>query len=50
MNSWHHGYFEYAVNFNIDGRFIPHEMARLFFLAEQGASFYNDPHMKVIPT
>jgi WD40 repeat protein len=38
VDSWHHGYFEYAVNFNIDVRFIPREMARLFFLSEEYAA------------
>ncbi|HUT23170.1 MAG TPA: DUF4214 domain-containing protein, partial [Sumerlaeia bacterium] len=38
VDSWHHGYFEYAVNFNIDVRFIPREMARLFFLSEEYAN------------
>ena len=31
-------YFNYAVNFNIDVRFIPREMARLFFLSVEYAN------------
>ncbi|HUT24080.1 MAG TPA: DUF4214 domain-containing protein, partial [Sumerlaeia bacterium] len=38
VDSWHHGYFDYAVDFNIDVRFIPREMARLFFLSEEYAA------------
>jgi hypothetical protein len=38
VDSWHHGYFDYAVNFNIDVRFIPREMARLFFLSTEYAN------------
>ena len=38
VDAWHHGYFEYAVNFNIDVRFIPREIARLFFLSEEYAA------------
>jgi hypothetical protein len=37
VDAWHHGYFDYAVSFNIDVRFIPREMARLFFLSEEYA-------------
>jgi hypothetical protein len=35
VDSWHHGYFDYALAFDIDVRFIPREMARLFFLSEE---------------
>jgi hypothetical protein len=35
VDAWHHGYFDYAVSFNIDVRFIPREMGRLFFLSEE---------------
>ncbi|HUT23637.1 MAG TPA: DUF4214 domain-containing protein, partial [Sumerlaeia bacterium] len=35
VEAWEIGYFEYAVSFNIDVRFIPREMARLFFLSEE---------------
>ncbi|HUT25311.1 MAG TPA: DUF4214 domain-containing protein, partial [Sumerlaeia bacterium] len=38
VDSWHHGYFEYAMNFNIDVRFVPREMARIFFLSEEYAA------------
>ena len=38
VDSWHHGYFDYAVSFDIDVRFIPREMARLFFLSEEYAA------------
>ncbi|HUT25787.1 MAG TPA: DUF4214 domain-containing protein, partial [Sumerlaeia bacterium] len=31
-------YFDYAMDFNIDARFVPREMARLFFLSEEYAS------------
>ena len=37
VDAWHIGYFQYAVSFNIDVRFIPREMARLFFLSEEYA-------------
>ncbi|HUT26151.1 MAG TPA: DUF4214 domain-containing protein [Sumerlaeia bacterium] len=37
LNGWQ-TYFNYAVNFNIDVRFIPREMARLFFLSEEYAN------------
>ena len=35
VDAWHHGYFDYALSFNIDVRFIPREMGRLFFLSEE---------------
>ena len=38
VDAWHHGYFDYAANFNIDVRFIPREMARLFFLSQEYAN------------
>ena len=38
VDAWHIGYFQYAVNFNIDVRFIPREMARLFFLSQEYAN------------
>jgi len=38
VDSWHIGYFQYAVSFNIDVRFIPREMARLFFLSQEYAN------------
>jgi hypothetical protein len=38
VDAWHHGYFDYAASFNIDVRFIPREMARLFFLSEEYAA------------
>jgi chitodextrinase len=38
VDAWHHGYFDSAVSFNIDVRFIPREMARLFFLSEEYAN------------
>jgi len=38
VDSWHIGYFQYAVSFDIDVRFIPREMARLFFLSEEYAA------------
>ena len=31
-------YFDYAVSFNIDVRFVPREMARIFFLSEEYAA------------
>ncbi|HUT26152.1 MAG TPA: PQQ-binding-like beta-propeller repeat protein [Sumerlaeia bacterium] len=37
-DAWHHGYFDYAVDFGIDVRFIPREMARLFFFSEEYAA------------
>jgi hypothetical protein len=33
--AWRKGYFEYSVEFDIDVRFIPREMGRLFFLSEE---------------
>jgi hypothetical protein len=38
VDAWHEGYFEYAASFGIDVRFIPREMARLFFLSEEYAA------------
>ena len=38
VDAWHHGYFEYALSFSIDIRFIPREMARLFFLSGEYAA------------
>jgi hypothetical protein len=38
IDAWHQGYFNYAVSFNIDVRFIPREMARLFFLSDEYAN------------
>ena len=38
VDSWEMGYFNYAVSFDIDVRFIPREMARLFFLSEEYAA------------
>jgi len=38
VDAWHGGYFDYAVSFNIDVRFIPREMARLIFLSEEYAT------------
>ncbi|HUT25477.1 MAG TPA: DUF4214 domain-containing protein, partial [Sumerlaeia bacterium] len=38
VESWEIGYFDYAVGFNIDVRFIPREMARLFFLSGEYAA------------
>ena len=35
VDASHHGYFDYAINFNIDVRFIPREMARQFFLSAE---------------
>ncbi|HUT23344.1 MAG TPA: DUF4214 domain-containing protein, partial [Sumerlaeia bacterium] len=35
VDAWYSGYFEYALSFRIDVRFIPREMARLFFLSEE---------------
>ncbi len=31
VDAWKNGYFNYALSFNIDVRFIPSEMGRLFF-------------------
>jgi formylglycine-generating enzyme required for sulfatase activity len=38
VDAWHHGYFDYALSFNIDVRFVPREMARLFFLSQEYAN------------
>jgi len=38
VDSWESGYFNYALSFNIDVRFVPREMARLFFLSEEYAA------------
>ncbi|HUT24840.1 MAG TPA: DUF4214 domain-containing protein, partial [Sumerlaeia bacterium] len=38
VDAWHYGYFDYAVSFQIDVRFIPREMARLFFLSDEYAA------------
>jgi cell division septation protein DedD len=35
VDAWQTGYFDYALNFDIDVRFIPREMGRLFFLSEE---------------
>jgi len=37
VDAWQ-AYFDYAMDFNIDARFVPREMARLFFLSEEYAS------------
>ncbi|HUT26205.1 MAG TPA: DUF4214 domain-containing protein [Sumerlaeia bacterium] len=36
--SWKTGYFEYALGFDIDVRFIPREIARLLFLSDEYAA------------
>jgi photosystem II stability/assembly factor-like uncharacterized protein len=38
VDAWHYGYFNYAVSFAIDVRFVPREMARLFFFSEEYAA------------
>ena len=38
VDSWETGYFQYALSFDIDVRFIPREMARLFFLSNEYAA------------
>jgi hypothetical protein len=38
VDSWYNGYFLYALNFAIDVRFVPQEMARLFFLSAEYAN------------
>lgn len=38
VDNWYNGYFEYAVSFGIDVRFVPREMARVFFLSAEYAS------------
>ncbi|HUT25171.1 MAG TPA: DUF4214 domain-containing protein, partial [Sumerlaeia bacterium] len=35
VDAWEQGYFNYAVSFDIDVRFIPREIGRLFFLSEE---------------
>ncbi|HUT25891.1 MAG TPA: DUF4214 domain-containing protein, partial [Sumerlaeia bacterium] len=35
VTTWRKGYFEYSVEFDIDVRFVPREMGRLFFLSEE---------------
>ena len=35
VDSWYTGYFEYALSFDIDSRFVPREMARVFFLSAE---------------
>ncbi|HUT25703.1 MAG TPA: DUF4214 domain-containing protein, partial [Sumerlaeia bacterium] len=37
LEAWRDGYFHYALSFNIDVRFVPREMARIFFLSEEYA-------------
>ena len=38
VDSWETGYFDYALSFNIDVRFVPREMARLIFLSQEYAN------------
>ena len=38
VDSWESGYFDYALGFDIDVRFVPREMGRLFFLSEEYAA------------
>ncbi|HUT23542.1 MAG TPA: S8 family serine peptidase, partial [Sumerlaeia bacterium] len=38
VDAWQHGYFDYAVGFDIDVRFVPREMARIFFLSDEYAA------------
>jgi hypothetical protein len=38
VDAWESGYFQYALSFGIDVRFIPREMARLFFLSQEYAN------------
>ncbi|HUT23993.1 MAG TPA: DUF4214 domain-containing protein, partial [Sumerlaeia bacterium] len=38
VDAWHHGYFDYALSFDIDVCFVPREMARIFFLSEEYAA------------
>lgn len=35
VESWESGYFNYALGFDIDVRYIPTEMGRLFFLSQE---------------
>ena len=35
VDAWEQGYYNYALSFNIDVRFIGREMGRLFFLSEE---------------
>jgi len=35
VDAWETGYFKYALNLNIDVKFIPAEMGRLFFLSPE---------------
>ena len=37
VDSWYNGYFQYAMSFDIDVRFVPREMARIFFLSTEYA-------------
>jgi hypothetical protein len=37
VDAWCDGYFQYALSFDIDVRFIPREMGRLFFLSDEYA-------------
>ncbi|HUT23634.1 MAG TPA: integrin alpha, partial [Sumerlaeia bacterium] len=38
VDAWKTGYFDYAVAMNVDVRFAPREMGRLFFLSDEYAS------------
>ncbi len=38
VEAWEQGYFNYAVDFDIDVRFVPREMGRLFFLSDEYAA------------
>jgi subtilisin family serine protease len=38
VEAWESGYFNYALTFDIDVRFLPQEMGRLFFLSDEYAS------------
>ena len=38
VDAWHYGYFNYAVSFGIDVRFVPREMARIFFFSVECAA------------
>lgn len=38
VDAWETGYFNYALSFNIDVRYIPTEMGRLFFLSTEYAN------------
>ena len=35
VDTWEHGYYDYALTFNIDVRFIGREMGRCFFLSQE---------------